>query len=165
MLLLALSLAVVNGAVSVYRPAEDEAPERADAVLVYAGEQARNRLALELVDDGMAEVLVVSFGSSYPDIAKRCGEQNPIEVVCIVPEESTTRSEAAAFGELVEERGWRNVVAVTGDYHQARASMWAERCIDAEVSFVTVDWPRPRLGTAIHEVGGLLAGWTFQRTC
>jgi hypothetical protein len=165
LLVLALLVAVVAAASSVYRPAEQTAPERADAVLVFAGERARNRLALELIDDGMSEVLVVSHGLSYPGIAERCGEQSPIEVICIVPEESSTRSEAAAFGELVEQRGWGSVVAITGDYHQARASMWALRCIDSDVSFVTVDWPRPRLGTAVHEIGGLLAGWTFQRSC
>jgi uncharacterized SAM-binding protein YcdF (DUF218 family) len=160
-----MAVAVAAAAIAVYRPAEQIMPERSDAVLVFAGERARNRLALELVGGGMSDVLVVSYGSSYPGIAERCGEQTPVEVICIVPEESSTRSEAAAFGHLVEQRGWGSVVAVTGDYHQARASLWASRCIDADVTFVSVDWPAPRLGTALHEIGGLLAGWTFQRSC
>ena len=47
-----------------------------------AGEGAGNRVALELIDDGTAEVLVVSYGSSYPEIAERLAQSGHYDLVC-----------------------------------------------------------------------------------
>ena len=71
---------------SVWRADPDELPPSADALVVFAGETARTRLALQLLDDELAPVAVFSLGADDDTVAGRCGELEPVEVLCPTPD-------------------------------------------------------------------------------
>ncbi len=154
----------------------DSLPLPVDAVVVFAGEDRRFELGRELVEDGAAPVLVLSAGR-LPDVAEEwCkgapvpteeadGVPSGVEVVCLVPEVSSTAGEAAAFGALATERGWERVVAVTGDYHAQRASMLLSRCYDGDLSWALVDWPSPSWSLTLSELTKTVGDWVVSRIC
>jgi uncharacterized SAM-binding protein YcdF (DUF218 family) len=156
---------------SVARATDDSLQASADALVVFAGESARVQLALEITDGlstgGIAPVVVFSHGLRSPLVADRCGQLRPVEVLCPVPESSNTRGEAQMFAALANERRWSNIVAVTGDYHLARARTLLTRCVDepVDVSFVTVDWDDVALTVYVHETLGLWRAQVVDRGC
>lgn len=156
---------------SVLRAVDDLLPDSADAMVVFAGESARVQLALQLSHDlgagGVAPVAVFPYGLNNPLVAERCGQLRPVEVLCPIPKSSNTRGEAQMFGDLARERGWRTVVAVTGDYHLARARALLTRCVgdSVEIAFVAVDWDAVAMWVYLHEVAGLGLAYTFSRAC
>lgn len=118
----------------VVHPTIDE-PGTADAVVVLGGdEEVGWREGRRLVDDGVADELVVSTPVGRP---AECDVPPPgIEVTCFVPEPSTTRGEAQMIRRLAEERGWDSVVVVTWRSHIARSRLLVERCFDGDVRMV-----------------------------
>jgi len=168
------ALVVASGGVatwSVFRAVDDPRPDSADALVVFAGESARVQLALQLShdlgSDGVAPVVVFPYGLDNPLVVDRCGQLRPVEVLCPAPESSNTRGEAQMFADLARERGWRTVVAVTGDYHLARARTLLTRCVgdSVKVAFVTVDWDAVAIRVYLHEVVGLGLTYTIGRGC
>jgi uncharacterized SAM-binding protein YcdF (DUF218 family) len=164
-LLFAAAITVLPLVRMVRNPDFDVAPVQADAVLVFAGESDRLELALELVDQGVSGTLVVSLGTKEPLIARRCGTTSPVEVLCPEPQELNTRGEARMFGAIARERGWGNVVAVTGDYHGARARMLLDRCFEGAASFALVDWHDVGWSVVRKEVAGLWVARFLDRSC
>jgi uncharacterized SAM-binding protein YcdF (DUF218 family) len=137
----------------VFVPAED-APEKADAVVVLSGSKhERLDRGLELVRDGVAPTLVISggFDPRQPVANRLCraGEGDGFNVVCFTPDPDSTRGEAQAAGRLAAERGWKRVLLVTSRFHVTRARMLFDRCMDGDVDAVGVPYPRTRIPTAI----------------
>jgi uncharacterized SAM-binding protein YcdF (DUF218 family) len=117
----------VAGAPSAESPA-------GDAVVVHAGGQGeRLRHGLALMDRGAAPTLVVMFGSTTPGARRSCGQTEPYEVLCPVPDPATTIGEAGVLRDLAGERGWTSVVAVTSDYHLRRAVHLDASCSGIDV--------------------------------
>lgn len=121
---------------------------RVDAVYVLGPAETRIPAALDLMDQGLAPVLLATTslrpdGSSYA--TSHCGTVGATyRVGCVVPEPYTTRGEARVLGEQVAEHGWRRVAVLTSTAHAARARMLVERCTDAEVLMWTLqDRPDP----------------------
>lgn len=114
--------------------------EPADAVVLFIGGTGeRLEKALELMDRGVAETLVISAPTpgTWPDADRLCrGTDAPFEVVCPQPDPRTTRGEARIFGELAADRGWDRLVMVTSTYHVGRARLLLERCFDGDVTAV-----------------------------
>lgn len=104
-----------------------------DAVVVHAGERNRARHAFDLMDDGAAPTLVLMLGTERRSTRDLCGRVEPYEILCPTPEPATTIGEAIALGDLVEERSWTTVIAVTSDYHLRRATYLDRKCSGAEV--------------------------------
>lgn len=165
---------------SVVRASDDSRPASADALVVFAGESARTRLTLELSDDlessGIAPVVVFSHGLDEPAIRDHCGQLHPVEVLCPTPEPSNTRGEARMFAAIAAERGWRSLVAVTGDYHLARSRTLLTRCLDnttddttddtnTDVAFITVDWDAVPMSVYRHETAALWHARFIDRSC
>jgi uncharacterized SAM-binding protein YcdF (DUF218 family) len=144
-------------------------PDRADALLVFAGKRERLREGTRLLRAGVAPVLVISDGGEPQSRAGRtCRDLPPdLEVVCVTPERSSTVAEAAAFAELAERRGWRSVALVTSTHHVRRASLLLERCYQGEVAAIAVSRTGgPGLAAdVLHEWAGLAAAVTVQRGC
>ncbi|WP_334685818.1 YdcF family protein [Arthrobacter sp. CAN_A2] len=118
---------------------------RADAVVVLAGAAAeRLPLGQDLVDDGVADELVLSStglpGNTATDAV--CAEENP-RITCFVPDPLTTRGEARAVAALARDNGWDDIVVVTSAYHVTRASVNLAQCSTADI---TMAGSRPDLG-------------------
>lgn len=135
---------------------------RADAVVVLAG-AAEERLPLgqDLVDDGVADELVLSStglpGNAAADAV--CAEDRP-RTTCFVPDPLTTRGEARAVAALARDNGWDEIVVVTSTYHVTRASMHLAQCSEAEITMAgsepdlgAVGW----LGRFVEESAALTA--------
>lgn len=132
-LILAAVFSTVRGVTS---PSLGPLPDRADAVVVFAGESRRHEFALELMNDGLAPVIVISFGGQYRALEGVCGQKEPFEVLCPEPAEESTLSEARMFGEMASRNRWRSVVGVTSDYHVQRARTLLRRCHSGPLVFV-----------------------------
>jgi uncharacterized SAM-binding protein YcdF (DUF218 family) len=146
----------VAGLLLFVRPPTGQLGE-VDAVVALAGGTGeRLRAAQRTMDEGAAPVLVLSYGPS-----QLCEGDHPFEVVCFVPEPSTTRGEAQEVGRLVEVHGWDRIAVVTSTQHVPRARMLVGQCADAEVTMVDAGsaFPtnRERMRAIFHEVTGLVA--------
>ena len=136
----------------VFVPTEDDVG-KADAVVVLAGSKhERLDRGLELVRDGVAPVLVISdgFDPQQPRANRLCREGgNGFTVTCFTPDPDSTRGEARKVAELASARGWQRVLLVTSRFHVTRARMLFDRCTDADVDAVGVDYPLTSVPTAI----------------
>lgn len=133
---LAVSLAVIA------TPRVDT-PDRPDALLVLGPVHERMGLAHQLMDDGIAPVILVSVsidrttGIAYPE--DFCNPSPTYRVECFVPDPFTTQGEAQRLSALAEARGWDEVAVMTETTHIPRARMLMERCTDVRV--VMVEYP------------------------
>ena len=162
---LSTALLVFRGVRGVYQPPVDELPDQVDAVVVFSGEVRRTRLALQLMENGISDVLVLSLGELDPAGKLLCGQTEPFVVLCPRPEMVNTRGEARMFGEIADENGWTSIVAVTGDYHAQRARLRLSRCFDGDLAFANVDWGTPRGQLIRRETLGYLQAQLLQRGC
>lgn len=153
------------------RPTVDR-PERADAVVLFAGGRGeRLEAAIDLVDRGVADQLVLPNGNlpEWDAANALCGGSNPdITVYCFAPDPDDTWGEAAGINSIVEEQGWDHVVAVTSEFHVHRVRLLLGRCVDGTVEVVGADhglgWPTLTRRVA-HEWVGTIAAQTVRRSC
>lgn len=144
-------------------------PDRADAIVVLAG-GAGERLdrALELVEQQVADTLVLSYGNQMwfdsEAIAETCDDVARFEVICFEPDPDSTKGEAMTFTRLAEEQGWQTVVLVTSEYHLHRATLRFNRCFDGEVLPVAAP-ASTRLRFLVHEWLGTIEAETIDRGC
>lgn len=117
-----------------------DSPEQPDALLVLGPAQERMGLARQLMDAGIAPVLLVSVsidretGIAYPE--DFCDPSPRYQVECFIPDPFTTQGEAQHLAELAEARGWDEVAVLTETTHIPRARMLTERCTDIRVAMV-----------------------------
>ncbi len=123
---------------------DDDEVTTADAVVVLAGSRFRLPVGLELMERGVAPVLVISDGldARSPQTRRMCREQ--AEVLCPKPEPYSTRGEARLVARLARERGWDSVVVVSSRFHLYRARQLFERCYGGRLAMVgaPVQWWR-----------------------
>ena len=115
----------------------ERVPERADAVVVLAGQwERRLPLGQRLVREGVAPVLALSEDTDSDWPRELCRGRN---VVCFQADPYSTTGEAAALGAIAARRGWQSVVVVTSDYHVTRATLLVERCVGGRVDAVAAE--------------------------
>jgi uncharacterized SAM-binding protein YcdF (DUF218 family) len=151
-LLLALATLLVTtvevGVVQLTWPIEygrdDVLPPKADAIVVFYGEDSRRDRAVELATAGVAPIVVMSLGNKYRPVNFTCGQTRPFVVWCPTPARENTESEMRMFASMIEQHSWGNVIAVTNTYHKQRAKLLVNSCIESEVSFATTtnEWRR-----------------------
>ncbi len=151
-------------------PSQDE-PDQADAVVVFAGGVGTERLdaAVALMDRGLAPVLVFNISTNpwyrRPGTPDLCQEPDvDFEVICFAANPNSTRGEAAMFGDIAGERGWKTVVMVTSTYHLHRAELWLGRCVDATIQQVGADSSN-KLSQVPREFGGTVHALVVDRSC
>ncbi|AXH96909.1 YdcF family protein [Ornithinimicrobium avium] len=133
---------------------------RVDAVYVLGPAETRIGAALDLMDQGLAPVLLATTsvredGTTYA--TGHCGTAAATyRVECVLPDPYSTRGEAQVLGEQVAAHGWTRVAVLTSTVHTARARMLMERCVDAEVLMWTLD-DRPDPGVVAR-----LEGFVYQ---
>ncbi|WP_313817143.1 hypothetical protein [Citricoccus sp.] len=114
-------------------PRTNPAP-RVDALLVLYTEDAVYDRAVELANEGVTDLLIVS----QPDGAdgRLCGgfrTGTDAEVVCFSPEPVTTQGEAIVGSELARDRGVETLGLLTFDNHLERARVVVSRCWDSDM--------------------------------
>ena len=158
-------LAVVS--VPLFILYDDDRVATADAVIVLAGEKRRLSIALELVERGVAPVLVISDGIDprWTQANQLCRLGDPARIVCLRPEPYSTRGEARLAARLARERGWDSLVVVTSRFHLFRARTLFERCFDGRLDLVGASNPVLRLPFAIALEWTKLGVATVRRRC
>lgn len=172
-LLIALGLLAVAWVAATVRllfvPTEDEVG-KADAVVVLAGSKhERLDRGLELVRGDAAPVLVISdgFDPQLPRANTLCRNGGDgFTVACFTPDPDSTRGEARKVAELARKHGWERVLLVTSRFHVTRARMLFDRCLDADVDAVGVDYPWTSVPEAVAgEWVKLGLSLTINRSC
>lgn len=153
----AMAVAVSSAGMSVWWVgfAQPDSFETADAVVVHAGQRHRLQRGLELVDQGVAPLLVLLHGLEvYEDADRLCRPQGGYDVICPTPERGRTIGEAAEINRLADELGWESAVVVTSDYHLRRARYIDRKCTDIEIhaDVARRHNPRPRRRSIVQEV-------------
>jgi uncharacterized SAM-binding protein YcdF (DUF218 family) len=136
----------------LFVPVEDD-PGKADAIVVLSGSKhERLDRGLELVREGVAPVLVISGGLDprQPRANELCRDGGEsFSVTCFTPDPDSTRGEARTVADLARENGWKRVLVVTSRFHVTRARMLFDRCTDADVDAVGVDYPWTSVPAAV----------------
>jgi uncharacterized SAM-binding protein YcdF (DUF218 family) len=145
---------------------ETTGASRADAVVVF-GASAEERLAkgIQLVDEGVAPVLVLSAPDSETAL---CSGRGRVRVICFEPDPFNTRGEAQTVGRLATREGWETLVLVTSTYHITRARLLLDRCFAGHVDVVAAkpsESLEQEIGNIFHEWGGLGDALTIARDC
>lgn len=110
-------------------------PARSDAVVVL-GPPTVQRLvkAQEMVDDDLAETIVISVPADYAESSRHprlqglCAGDTDYDVVCLTPDPFTTQGEARLTQALMTENDWTSVIVVTSVTHVTRARLLFDRC-------------------------------------
>ena len=141
-----------------------------DAIVVLGVPNERLGHALELVERGYSDVLVVSSPDPESQASRvpwTCREHtygdelalgDGVTQYCFTPEPFDTRGEALFVSQLAAEQGWDEVMVVTYRTHVSRARWYFERCApNVEASFIgiTRPWQPGRvLERFAYETGG-----------
>jgi DUF218 domain len=144
----------------------EESADRVDAVVVLAGD-AEHRIprGLELVEDGVADELVISTepGEKWERWRPLCGRR---AIVCFDARPYSTAGEAETVERLAARRGWRSIALVSSRYHIFRARMLFRRCLEGRVAAVGADYDRRWLPLILPlETAKLVHALTVDRDC
>ena len=147
----------------------EHVPAHADAVVVLAGgKKERLRRGLELMHRNVAPVLVISDGwdPTWPAANRLCAGRTSFRVICFRASPYSTRGEARSTGRLARQLGWSEIVVVTSTYHLTRARWLFDRCVEAKVDGVGVDYPVAQIPTALlSETAKLSYALAVGRSC
>lgn len=146
---------------------DDDRETKADAVMVLAGDKRRLPVALELVERGVAPVLVISDGLDprWTQANRLCRFGDSDRILCVRPDPYSTRGEARLAARLARERDWDSLVVVSSRFHLLRARTLFERCFDGRLDLVGSPSPRVRLPLAIALEWAKLSIATVRRAC
>lgn len=165
MIVLAAVLAVAS--VPLFILYDDDEAGRADAVIVLAGETGRLPVALELLERGVAPVLVISDGLDprWTKANRLCRFGERRRFLCARPSPYSTRGEARLAARLARQNGWRSLVVVSSRFHLFRARRLFERCFAGELRFVGAESSKLALPLAIATEWTKLGMAAVRREC
>lgn len=144
---------LVYATVNILNPSQGDVQARSDAVVSLAPQSRRLPTAQELIGNGVADTLVVSYfdhdslnfdsGASADDMPLRtyCESEAAYEIVCFTPEENATIGEAYAVAGMAREQSWEALTVVTDTTHVFRARFILDRCLgnDFDVNVVVAE--------------------------
>jgi uncharacterized SAM-binding protein YcdF (DUF218 family) len=142
----------------------DDAPAKADAVVVLWGTEQRLPVGQKLVREGYAPLLVVSR-SLQPTVREQRACRSG-GVLCFHAVPDSTVGEARAIARLAAARHWRMIDVVTSQFHVVRARMLIRRCYHRGLRMVGAPEPAWRLPYDIAmETAKLVYQETVARDC
>lgn len=111
----------------------------AAALLVLAPTDGRLEYAELLMEQGYADVLVISVPPPEYGVDDNvsCDQKRSYPVVCFQPYPVTTQGEARGLQLLASAYGWTRVNVVTDKSHAPRAGLLMARCFPGEVSMLS----------------------------
>lgn len=160
-------LALAVASVPLFILYDDEPLPKADAVVVLAGSENRLPVGRELVEAGVAPVLVISDGLDprWTAANRLCRFEHELRVLCPRPEPYSTRGEARMVAALARDQGWDEVVVVSSRFHLLRVRLLFERCFDGELGTVAAPNPTWRLPLSIALEWLKLGNAAVARSC
>lgn len=159
-----LGVLAVGLQISITRTPSDPI-EPVDAIVVLAGQENRLDQGVDLWERDVADLLIVSRGTSpWPEADQLCAsEPQRREIFCFVPDPDSTRGEALEVDALANARGIESIALVTSESHMRRASRWMSRCTDVSVLHQPVsDGPN---ASSLREWLATVESLTLERTC
>jgi uncharacterized SAM-binding protein YcdF (DUF218 family) len=136
---------------------------RSDAVVVIAGGPLRLKKGIELVERGIAPLLIVSnphgtwaYKEEAPHLCDQRGRKRSYEVVCFDPSPESTQGEARFVQQIAAARHLRSIVLVTSYFHVTRARIEMRRCYHGRLAvigtplnnpwkepfYIALEWPK-----------------------
>ncbi|MDN5912732.1 MAG: hypothetical protein L0K46_05130 [Yaniella sp.] len=148
-----LAVWVLFASIHIVSPSQGELHTRSDAVVTLAPQAHRLPLAEQLVEEEVADTLVISY---FPDDVSRGGSgaaDDPVPVSnycesggregikCFTPEEAATIGEAYSISGIVAAQSWDSLTVVTSEYHAFRTRFIFDQCLgdDVDVNVVFAD--------------------------
>lgn len=142
----------VYATVNIVSPSQGELDTRVDAVVSLAPQYYRLPLAQQLVADGAADTLAISYfdhdtsripfdgiGEPVP-LAQHCELEH---VMCFRPRDATV-GEVAALAEMARSESWDAITVVTNQHHVFRTRFIFDRClgdtVDVNVVYAHLDY-------------------------
>jgi len=134
-----------------------------DAVVVIAGGPLRLKKGIELVQRGIAPLLIVShphgiwaYKEEAPHLCDNRGKRRSFKVICFHPSPESTQGEARAVRRIAAARHLRSVIVVTSGFHVSRARIEMRRCYHGRLAvigtplnapwkepfYVALEWPK-----------------------
>jgi hypothetical protein len=131
----------VYASINILNPPQDISQSRADAVVSLAPQSQRLPVAQQLIADGVADTLVISYfdhdSMNYePETSNAtmwlqsyCESEAEYEIVCFTPEEDATIGEAYGIAAMAHERTWESLTVVTDTTHVFRTRFLMDECL------------------------------------
>jgi uncharacterized SAM-binding protein YcdF (DUF218 family)/glycosyltransferase involved in cell wall biosynthesis len=154
-----------------------ERPRPADAIVVFAGGagesgqagggyQERVKQAVDLYRAGYAPRMVFSSGFAFAfqegEVMKGLAVANgvPEEAILLETRSRNTYENATRTGDMLRQRGWRNVLLVSSPYHMRRAILTWRRSV-SDINVVATPVPSSQFyahdgGPSLEQIRGLL---------
>lgn len=138
---------------------------RTDAIVVFTGGPHRISRALDLLEDGQAQRVLISGvapGVRAAELAREYGRPQALFDCCVAlgREAVDTRTNADEVARWVERRRYRSIRLVTTDWHMRRSRYELDRVFGDEVIILTDAVPSsPSLGTLWFEYNKLVLRW------
>lgn len=144
---------VVFASLNIVSPTQGDLRTRSNAVVSLAPQAHRLSTAEQLVDDGNAKTLVISY---FPDdvslagagtnesgvpVSDYCAPNGQEGILCFTPEEHATIGEAYTVGDIAQAESWESLTVVTDKYHAFRTRFIFDQCLgdDVDVNVVFAD--------------------------
>ena len=122
---------------------------RADAIVVLGPVDGANvAKARQLIAQGISDQLVIS--TPYGPAPECANPPANVQVLCFVPDPSTTRGEAQEIGRLAQQKGWTDIVVITWATHISRSRGLIEQCYQGALQMVEYD-NGAGIGSRIYE--------------
>ena len=158
-----LAVALVVMSIPLFVAPASDGPQRADAVVVFAGSGDRVQEGLRLVREDYAPHLLLS-DAGLP----RCPQAGPAVVVtCFTPNPFSTQGEAEFVAAEAKREGWHRILVVVGTPQITRARVRVDRCYSGQALYIGVSpggvgsW----LENIGHEWGALAEALVLQTSC
>ncbi|REE57517.1 uncharacterized SAM-binding protein YcdF (DUF218 family) [Paenibacillus taihuensis] len=104
----------------------NEAPRKADVIILLSGDVGRMEKAVQLMQEGYADRIIVTRtdGHGYGEIRLNSVIQAGVPSSAIIPEyqATSTYTNAVYSEQLMKERGFHSALVVSSTYHMRRVS-------------------------------------------
>lgn len=141
---------LIYASVNIVAPSQGDRQAQSDAVVSLAPQEERLPTAQQLVADGVADTLLISYFGHDPmnniaastdglmPLSNYCEPGEEPEIVCFTPEEDATIGEAYAVANIAKERSWTSLTLVTDPFHAFRTRFIFNQCLgdDFQVNVV-----------------------------